>query len=167
MGDIDYRKKVMDFMKKNIKLEDDSLKKIEKNVFNFSIDYAIKNNIPRTWKSVHFVDIYERKALSVFKNIQDLANNDMERLLGMNMEDIPYMSPEQLNPELWKDLLDRHKNKVKNSYEMHMLPMSDRIVCRKCKGREIAYYEFQSRKADEGSSTAYTCLSCNYKWKKN
>ena len=164
-----HRQKVMNFMDNNIELNDErfDLKKIEKNIFNFAIDYASKNNIPRTWKSIHFVDTYERKALSVFKNIQDLKKNDINRLLEMNMEDIPYMTPEQLNPGLWVELLDRQKKKVKNSYEMGILPMSDRIVCRKCKGREIAYYEFQSRKADEGSSTAFTCLLCNYKWKKN
>ena len=164
---MDYRNKVLKFMTDNIDLDNERLEKVEKSVFNFSIDYAVKNNIPRTWKCVHFVDIYERKAISVFKNMKDIAERDIDRLLEMNMEDIPYMSPEQLNPDIWRDLLERHKSKVKNSYEMHMLPMSDRIVCRKCKGREIAYYEFQSRKADEGSSTAFTCLSCNYKWKKN
>lgn len=165
---VEHRDKVINFLRKHLDLEEESrLEKLERGIYNYSIDYAKKNDIPRSWRCVHFVDIYERRMLSILKNVQDMGKNDRSRLLDMNMEDIAYMSPEQLNPNMWKELLDIHKNKVKNSYERYMLPMSDRIVCRKCKGREIAYYEFQSRKADEGSSTAYTCLTCNYKWKKN
>jgi DNA-directed RNA polymerase subunit M/transcription elongation factor TFIIS len=77
------------------------------------------------------------------------------------------MKPTELNENIWKDLLDKYKDKLKNAYEVKMVSMSDHIVCRKCKSREIVYYEFQCRKADEGSSTAYTCLNCNFKWKKN
>lgn len=148
---------------KNTNIHEEDLRKLEIGIYNYTLEYAKKNGIPLSWKSNHFKDIYEKKSLSIYQNI-DNGNINFE---FMKAEDIAYMAPEQLKPSLWTDLINKNKEKIKNSYEIHMLPMSDRIVCRKCKSRDIVYYEYQSRKADEGSSTAYTCLNCNYKWKKN
>lgn len=148
---------------KNTNIDGEDLRKLELGIYNFTIEYARKNGIPLSWKSHHFKDVYEKKGLSIYQNIVN-GNINLE---FMKAEDIAYMAPEQLKPSLWRELIHKNQEKIKNSYEIHMLPMSDRIVCRKCKRKNIVYYEYQSRKADEGSSTAYTCLDCNYKWKKN
>lgn len=145
------------------------IKNIEISIYNYTITYCQRYNIPLNFDCSHFQEIYMRIAIGLYSNLKH-HNPDLIDLIKngeINCAEIAFKKPEELHPTIWNDLLIKHKDLLKNAYEVKMVAMSDHIVCRQCKSREIAYYEFQSRKADEGSSTAYTCLKCNYKWKKN
>lgn len=167
----EIRETVKDNLKKilNRKIKPKEILNIEISIYNSTITYCKNNYIPCNWESELFNNIYKQKAISIYANlkqhskhlIQDIKTNEIDA------SNIAYLKPQKLNPEQWKTLLEKYQDKIKSAYETKMVAMSDKIVCRKCKSREIVYYEFQSRKADEGSSTAYTCLRCNFKWKKN
>ena len=154
-------------LKRKIKPKD--ILNIEISIYNSTINYCKNNNIPCNWALPIFKDIYLQKAISIYGNIKYYSKHLIADIKSKKIkaEDIAYLKPQELNPQNWKELLNKYEDKLKSAYETKMVSMSDKIVCRKCKSREIVYYEFQSRKADEGSSTAYTCLRCNFKWKKN
>lgn len=151
------------------KIKPKEILNIEISIYNYTCIYCKENNIPCNWESKHFEDTYLHKAISIYSNLKHHSIHliDDIKKKKIKSEDIAFMKRNELNPLLWNDLIEKYKDKLKNAYEGKMVTMSDHIVCRKCKSREIGYYEFQSRAADEGSSTAYTCLKCNFKWKKN
>ena len=43
---------------------------IEKSIFNYCIDYTIKNNISRNWENRLFKHLYINKLISVYSNIK-------------------------------------------------------------------------------------------------
>ena len=43
--------------------------------------------------------------------------------------------------------------------------MTDQFECKRCKSRETAYYEVQTRSADEPMTIFITCLNCGNRWK--
>lgn len=172
--DLLYDKILISKKSKKDKLEQDhiantKIKNIEISIYNYTITYCQRYNIPLNFECPHFEDTYVRIAIGIYSNIKYHNPDLIEQIKNgnINCAEIGFKKPEELHPTIWNDLLTKHKDLLKNAYEVKMVAMSDHIVCRQCKSREIAYYEFQSRKADEGSSTAYTCLKCNYKWKKN
>lgn len=151
------------------KLSKTQIENIEIGIFNNSCQICEKNNIPRNWDSQHFVDIYNRVSTSLCANILSYSQDIIDRILNNEIDcyTLASMSPQELNPLIWKEPVEKYNEKMKNAYEMNMVSMSDHIVCMKCKSREIVYNEYQSRKADEGSTTAYTCLKCNNKWRRS
>jgi DNA-directed RNA polymerase subunit M/transcription elongation factor TFIIS len=153
----------------NRKIKPKEILNIEISIYNSTISHCKNNNIICNWENNIFKNIYLQKAISIYSNIKEHSNNLIPDIKNKKIksEDIAFLKPQELNPENWHELLTKYKDKLDSAYETKFVSMSDKIVCRKCKSREIVYYEFQSRKADEGSSTAYTCLSCNFKWKKN
>jgi DNA-directed RNA polymerase subunit M/transcription elongation factor TFIIS len=150
-------------------LDEKNIMNIEIGIYNKSLNYSKEKNIPLTWKCSHFINIYLNKSISIYSNLKYYNKDLIEKLKNgeIKSENVGFMNREELCPLKWNDLIENYNEKVKNAYEIKIASMSDHIVCRKCKSKKIAYNEFQSRKADEGSSTAYTCLKCNYKWKKN
>ena len=167
----DLRENVKEMFKKllNRKIKPKEILNIEISIYNSTISSCRSKNITCNWATDIFRNIYLQKALSIYSNLNTYSVhliNDI-KTKKINANDIAFFKPQELNPENWKDLVEKYEDKLKSAYETRLVSMSDKIVCRKCKSREIVYYEFQSRKADEGSSTAYTCLSCNFKWKKN
>jgi len=40
-----------------------------------------------------------------------------------------------------------------------------RAECPKCGHKEAAYWQLQTRSADEGMTTFYRCLNCKYTWR--
>lgn len=167
----ELRETVKDNLKKilNRKIKPKQILNIEISIYNSTITYCKNNNIPCNWESELFSNIYKQKAISIYANLKQYSKHLIQDIKANEIDasNIAYLKPQNLNPEQWKTLLEKYQDKIKSAYETKMVAMSDKIVCRKCKSREIVYYEFQSRKADEGSSTAYTCLRCNFKWKKN
>ena len=151
------------------KISEKIIMNIEIGIYNNSLKYGKENGIPLTWNCSHFVNIYLNKSISIYSNLKYYNKNLLDKLESGELkgEKLGFMNREELCPLKWEDMISNYNEKLKNAYEIKIASMSDHIICRKCKSNKIAYNEFQSRKADEGSSTAYTCLSCNYKWKKN
>lgn len=167
----EIREIVKDNLKKilNRKIKPKEILNVEISIYNSTITYCKNNYIPCSWESELFCNIYKQKAIGIYANIKHHSKHLIQDIKTNKIDasNIGYLKPQNLNFAQWKTLLEKYQDKIKSAYDTKMVAMSDKIVCRKCKSREIVYYEFQSRKADEGSSTAYTCLRCNFKWKKN
>ena len=151
------------------RLSKTQIEHIEIGIFNNTYKVCEEHNIPMNWECQHFIDTYTNISRTLCENMLYYSQDIVDKILNGEIEChlLASMSPQELNPSIWSSLVDKYNEKMKNAHEMKMVSMSDHIVCRKCKGREIMYNEYQSRKADEGSTTAYTCLKCNYKWKRS
>ncbi len=80
-------------------------------------------------------------------------------------EQLVNMSPQDMFPENWKELIDEKYRREKILYETKKEAMTDQFKCSKCKSRETAYFEMQTRSADEPMTIFITCLNCGKRWK--
>jgi DNA-directed RNA polymerase subunit M len=56
------------------------------------------------------------------------------------------------------------KIEVVKSADLNTMPTT-RAECPKCGHKEAAYWQLQTRSADEGMTTFYRCLNCKYTWR--
>lgn len=156
---------------KNNKLNELEIKDIEIGIFNWTIDFCIKNNIIKNWDNNKFKKIYINKSISVISNLdpkQYLKNKYLLKLLQNKKiipHEIPYMKNEDIYPDKWNNIKNILEKKVEGLKNNKNISITDQFRCGKCKKRECSYYELQVRSADESATLFITCLNCNAKWK--
>ena len=144
---------------------------IEKSIFNYCIDYTIKNNISRNWGNNLFKKFYINKLISIYSNINQSSYVENDHLINLiksedfDLENIANMSQYEIFPARWKHLIEEKIRKDKILSEMKPHAMTDQIQCNKCKSRKCSYYAMQTRSADEPMTMFMTCLNCNSTWK--
>jgi transcription elongation factor S-II len=152
--------------------EDDKLyfREVERHVFNFCYHKSIERNVIPTW-NILYKNIYINKIRSLYTNL--VKNNYVKnnRLLQrvnsreFTPEKLVSMSPNELFPENWKELIDEKYRRDKILYETKKEAMTDQFKCGKCSSRETCYFEMQTRSADEPMTIFITCLNCGNRWK--
>lgn len=144
---------------------------MEIGIFNSTIDYATKQEIPITWQCDLFKDIYIARARSIYMNVKPdsyIKNKDLiKRILRMEMKphDVAFLKAEGLFPEKWQSILEKETMLNQSAYENTQMSMTTDITCGKCKKNRITYYELQTRSADEPMTCFYRCLTCGNRWK--
>ena len=167
---MDLRPKVVDLFRK-LNLTEIQAKDLEIGIYNSSIEYASTHQIPLSWTSDSFMEIYLAKARSIYVNLNPKSNIKNKRLMKRLKDkefmphDLASMPPENLYPEIWKDIIDRELLRTKAAYEPQAVAMTDRYTCGKCKKNRCSYYELQTRSADEPMTTFISCLNCGHRWK--
>lgn len=152
-------------------LEELIARDMEVGVFNATLAYADTKRIVKAWKVAAFSRAYIEKARSVISNIdgQSYVHNGrlLERMRGHEFlpHEVAFMTPEQLFPELWSDVVDRHLKKKENAFEYKISAQTDAFKCGKCKKSECTYYELQTRCADEASTIFVKCVNCGNSWR--
>lgn len=146
-------------------------KRLEKGIYNFSIDYAENNNIIRKWENNYFKDIYIHKVMSIYSNLKKdtYINNTrlIDRLKNKEFKphELAYMKPINTFPENWKELIDEKYRRDKVLFEGKKESATDQFKCSICKKNETVYYELQTRSADESMTVFISCLNCGHRWK--
>jgi transcription elongation factor S-II len=167
---MELRKNIVDIYKKLSITEDEAID-IEIGVYNWCIDYATENMIPLSWNSDIFKELYINKTRSIYNNLNHNLSIKNERLIQRlkDKEFMPHeianMKPENMFPELWKEIIDRETLRTKSAYEPQATAMTDRYTCGKCKKNRCSYYELQTRSADEPMTMFIACLHCGHRWK--
>lgn len=150
----------------NIQVDD-----LEIGIYNWCIEYATQNDIPRNWKNYRFTQLYKDKAFSVYSNLKPDSYIGNTRLLERLKENefephkIPFMSSENIFPERWRELMDVKMKKDMHIIEEKPAAMTSEFKCGKCKKRECIYQELQVRSADEPMTIFISCLNCGNKWR--
>ena len=147
----------------------DIYRKIETGVYNWALECATRNAVPKTWAHRGFRSIYCQKARSVVSNlVPDILGNTalIEAISAARVEPhrVAYMTPEEMHPDKWKRVLDMKTQKEQSIFQKPE-SMTDQFKCSKCKKRECVYQEVQLRSCDEPVSLFITCLNCGHKWR--
>lgn len=129
---------------------------IEAGLYEFTLTYGLIHNITKLLLPA----IYKTKLDDdILKNIVNPINTLKERILGrtINLQQIAFLRPEELNPPNWNVLVERHKfreAKRRNNIGTNL------YKCFKCGERKCQIYQIQTRSADEPITNFVTCLIC-------
>jgi len=167
----EIRNKLVDLFINDLSLSSVESQDLEIGIFNASIDYAHSLKIPLSWNCELFSDTYINIAISIYSNLHknSYIKNKLliDRLKNRDFipHKLPYMSSQEIYPEIWKDIIEKHEKQVKGAYEVKPVAMTDAIKCGKCKNNKVTYYELQTRSGDEAMTQYFTCICCGHKWK--
>ena len=146
-------------------------KRIEKGIYNYTIEKAENNHITKKWDNKIFKQIYIDKVRSIYTNLDKNSYVKNDRLLKRLEEkefkarEVAFMKPQRICPESWKQLIDDKYKRDKILYEAKPEAMTDQFKCGRCKKRECSYFEMQTRSADEPMTIFVTCINCGKRWK--
>ena len=149
----------------------EDIRKLEQGIFEAAHGYAVKNYIPRNWKSPIFTEIYRQVVRSVFSNIHPESPVKNMRLINrvldgeFKLQEIPSMTAYEMFPEKWFELRDKQLQREQKILEGNKSRATDQFKCRRCGKRECTYYELQTRSADEPMTIFVTCLNCGKEWR--
>jgi DNA-directed RNA polymerase subunit M/transcription elongation factor TFIIS len=144
---------------------------LEIGIWNFSIDFAEKYRVTKSWKDERFSGIYKHVAMKILGYFTPGSYTYNPKILSRLLEgefkphNIPYMKSEHLFPDKWMDLIDRKMKRNENMETARQTAKTDQFKCSKCKKRECTYYELQTRSADEPSTIFVSCLNCGNRWR--
>ena len=143
-------------------LTTDLVNKIEKSVYDFSIDYATVNETPYLVEQ-----IYDTKIDEIIKLVKDTESDYFLKNVKngkINPDKVGFMSPDELNPEKYDKI---NRKKELEEYKKNNQATSSVFECRKCKNRKCQVVQRQTRAADEPATTIVTCMECGYEFSFN
>src|SRR5210317_354910 len=159
-----FRNGIIETLNKRINNMDLS-KELEKNIVDYATKEALNHKIVVKCENSSYVQLYLDKIRSIYLNlsneklITDLLNKEITPKILANM------THQEMNPEHWKDLIDKKRKRDANKYINNAQASTDMFTCRKCKSKRCTYYELQTRSADEPATIFVTCLDCGKNWK--
>lgn len=164
------------YIDKNDDKLDDIMKiaiNLERGIFNYAISVYPSKKINETWNDF-FNNIYINRAVKLYNNLNpdsSLQNKQLlNRLLSkeFNEFEIASFNSEQLFPERWKELNDKHLTNINDDIP-ESIKIEDRpdglFKCGKCKSYKTEYNEKQTRSADEPTTKFCYCHKCGNRWK--
>ena len=144
---------------------------IEIGIYNACVENALRGTIERRWTCATFTMVYRNRARAVYANLLPTSYVGNTRLITRlaRREFLPhqlaFMSPLELCPERWQDILDEKRRLEELRSEIEKQQYTTIFYCRKCHQRKTTYYQLQTRSADEPMTVFITCQVCQNKWR--
>lgn len=142
---------------------------LEEELFRYAVD---ESQIPMSDFDFDCVrQIYKcklRGLLTAFatSNVLETMNEG-----NKDLRDLVYMSPSELCPEVWKDLLSSQNEPTENT-QVEEKARYGEAACTNCLRRgqpchQTTYSQLQTRSADEGLTTYFLCYNCGKRWRQS
>ena len=150
-------------------LEDDVIAlNLEKGVFNYSLQEAGHKKIIKKWTNDRFIQLYVDRLRTIYINLKnpDLLHHLKSKEIAP--QTLVFMTHQEMNPDIWKDLLNKKSIIDANKYNVNLEASTDMFTCPKsnCRSRKCTYYTLQVRSADEPETIFVTCLDCGKNFRK-
>ena len=137
---------------------------LEQAIFNYTIEESKK--IVKKWDNPKFVLIYLDRLRTIYYNLKTNKNiQEMIKSNELSVKQFAYMTHQEMNPELWKELIEKKSIIDKSKYDTTLVANTDMFQCKKCKSKNCNYYTLQTRSADEPETIFISCLDCGKHWK--
>lgn len=174
---VDISEDINDIRKKTIEILDVIIqnqiktKIVEESIFRFTCDKSEQRKVIKKWENPIFRKIYINKARSLYINLDKnsyINNNTLIKKIYNNkfdLQNIAFMTYQEIFPEHWKQLLDEKYKREMAIYEDKPEAMTDMFKCGRCKQKKCTYYELQTRSADEAMTIFITCVNCGNRWR--
>jgi len=127
---------------------------LKKEISKYADEYIISLQLPNNLKE----SIITNKINDINFNLN--SNNDLVEQIKnktINIIDLPYYDPSNLNPDLWKKITER---KEYIQYKKNNMATTDIYKCKKCKNSKAVTWQLQTRSADEPMTTFVKCQVC-------
>ena len=138
---------------------------LEKGIYNFAIKEANQRKIIKKWENPHFTQLYVDRLRSIYINLKSPDLLEQIKNREIKPENVAFMTHQELNPEHWKEYIERKIKRDSTKYTTNIEASTDMFTCKKCKSKKCTYYELQTRSADEPTTVFITCLDCGKHWK--
>lgn len=148
-------------------LPDDLTLKLERAIYNHTVLRANIKKIPKFWDSQDFRMLYKEKLRSILFNLKNPQTPHLLEELGKKTlapKHLLEMTPQEMHPDLWKPYYDRIKYREVINGRADDVP-EGLLQCGKCKSKRVAWYQMQTRSADEPMTVFATCAECGKRWK--
>jgi transcription elongation factor S-II len=139
---------------------------LEKGVFNFAIKEATIKKEVKKWENPWFLQLYTDRLRSIYINLKNPSILEQIKSGELLPQTFAFMTHQEMNPERWKELIEKKKLLDKNKYNTQLVARTDMFTCGKCKSKRCTYYTMQTRSADEPETIFITCLDCGKNWKR-
>ncbi len=166
----DIREKIKEKLDKIIN-NHEITKTLEIGIFNSTIRLAENYGVVKKWDNKYFKKLYLLKFISIYSNINKDSyiknTNLLDRIKSGELlaHNIPSMSPHEIFPERWKEIMDKKQKRDQIKFEKRKEIATNLYRCSDCGKRECNMYQLQTRSSDEAMTTFVTCLNCDKRWK--
>ncbi len=142
--------------------------KIEKSIYKYSNEYC-KTSLSEVYNEQMML-IYSLKLQTLLNNLEPESQIKNTYLYNavinkkINLDNIAFLTPEDLFPDKWKKIKELiiNKEKINNS-----VSYTEEFECFKCGCTKTTFFQLQTRSGDEPMTTFIECSNCKNKWKKN
>ena len=161
---VKFRENVCDRL--NMVLDDKTIAtNMEKGIYNYAIKEANSKKIIKKWDNPYFAILYIDRLRSIYFNIKNPELLQQIKNKDITPQTVAFMTHQELNPDHWKELIDKKIKRDANKFTMNIQASTDMFTCKKCRSKKCTYYELQTRSADEPATIFVTCLDCGKNWK--
>jgi hypothetical protein len=122
---------------------------IEKGIYNKTMQFSDKKNIPKKWENTIFLNMYKVFAVEVYTNLDKksyIGNERLfERLINNEFDgyELATMEPHYLFPEHWKPYIDEKSKRDRTLYEINKEMATDVYQCTRCKKASARFISYK------------------------
>jgi len=158
LKDAQIRKDILQILIKN--LAKTMAKKIEESIYNYSINFCKNNNIDDEICEYTYTEKSEQIIGIINADLEQFKQNVKEK--KFILEEIAFLTPQELDPAKWKKLLDKREKARKHLQNANI---TTEYTCSNCGNNKHTVVSLQTRSADEPMTHFITCTNCQYTFK--
>ena len=139
--------------------------KLEKGVYNYSIQEANSRKIIKKWENPYFSQVYMDRLRTVYMNLKNEELLNQIKNGEITPQSVAFMTHQEMNYEHWRVMIEKKIKRDASLFNTEMKATTDMFTCKKCKSKRCSHVELQTRSADEPATIFITCLDCGKNWK--